>query len=78
MPYKLPGTDLVLPIGSMVYVPVTGLHMDPDYFEDPTVFKPERFDKDNSPPIKPYTFLPFGEGPRVCIGNSIHMVFYMG
>ncbi|KAL1488827.1 hypothetical protein ABEB36_014623 [Hypothenemus hampei] len=51
-----------------VWIPVYALHRDPQYFRDPDKFNPERFDpKKNT--ITPYTYLPFGLGPRSCIGN---------
>nr|WET52718.1 cytochrome P450 [Phaedon brassicae] len=59
--------SVTLDRGTPVIIPITGLHKDPKYFESPDEFKPERFiDKDN---IQKFTYLPFGEGPRVCIGQ---------
>ncbi|CAH1155384.1 unnamed protein product [Phaedon cochleariae] len=53
--------------GTPVILPITGLQNDPKYFESPDEFKPERFlDKDN---IQKFTYLPFGEGPRLCLGQ---------
>ncbi|KAL1488807.1 hypothetical protein ABEB36_014603 [Hypothenemus hampei] len=53
---------------SEVWIPIYALHRDPQYFPDPDKFNPERFDpKKNT--ITPYTYLPFGLGPRSCIGN---------
>ncbi|CAH1155385.1 unnamed protein product [Phaedon cochleariae] len=53
--------------GTPIIIPLTGLQNDPKYFESPDEFKPERFlDKEN---IQKYTYLPFGEGPRVCLGQ---------
>lgn len=54
--------------GQIFLIPVLGLHYDPEYFPDPEKFDPERFNAENKPNIKPYTYLPFGEGPRNCIG----------
>ncbi|KAG5874550.1 hypothetical protein JTB14_026850 [Gonioctena quinquepunctata] len=54
-----PGTPIILPVG--------GLHKDPKFFESPEEFIPERFaSKEN---YNRYTFLPFGEGPRECLGR---------
>jgi len=55
--------------GDRILIPVIGLHRDPEFFEEPEVFKPERFSKENKSNIKPYTYLPFGTGPRNCIGS---------
>ncbi|KAK8767454.1 hypothetical protein V5799_005762 [Amblyomma americanum] len=51
----------------MVAVPVYALHHDPQYFPDPLTFNPERFNEQNMASIHPYTYLPFGAGPRNCI-----------
>lgn len=69
MDYKLPGTDLVLTKGSNVYIPMMGLHLDPDYFPNPDVYDPERFNEENIGKIIPYSYIPFGEGPHNCIGG---------
>ncbi|KAF2894453.1 hypothetical protein ILUMI_11715, partial [Ignelater luminosus] len=66
--YKLPDSDIEISNGTLVVIPVLGLHRDPEYYPDPETFNPERFSEDNKSSIKPYTYLPFGEGPRTCIG----------
>ncbi|KAK5638808.1 hypothetical protein RI129_013103 [Pyrocoelia pectoralis] len=68
MDYKLPGTDLVIEKGTNVMIPLYGLHYDPEYFPDPECFDPERFNEENKKKVIPFTYMPFGEGPRVCIG----------
>lgn len=73
--YKLPGTDLVLEKGTAVMIPMWGLHFDPKYFPDPLKFDPERFSEDNEKNITPFTYFPFGEGPRSCIGNLFYTQF---
>lgn len=45
--------------------------MDESYFPDPLAFKPERFLPENKENIPKFAFLPFGEGPRICLGKSI-------
>ncbi|BES87260.1 cytochrome P450 [Nesidiocoris tenuis] len=65
--YKVPHTDLVLPKGFLITIPIYAIHHDPQYFENPFEFNPERF-SDNGTNIKKGTYLPFGSGPRICIG----------
>jgi cytochrome P450 len=55
--------------GVDVTVPITSLHYDPRYFSDPDRFDPERFNDENKAKILPGTYLPFGIGPRNCIGR---------
>ncbi|XP_017481082.1 PREDICTED: cytochrome P450 9b2-like [Rhagoletis zephyria] len=55
--------------GDYVWFPIIGMHNDERYFEDPDSFNPERFSDANKDNIKPFTYLPFGVGPRMCIGN---------
>ncbi|BET03486.1 cytochrome P450 [Nesidiocoris tenuis] len=63
--YTFPGTSLTLQPGQGVYIPVTGIHQDPNLYPDPELFKPERFGPDVSRPS--CSFIPFGDGPRICI-----------
>ncbi|CAH1394735.1 unnamed protein product [Nezara viridula] len=51
-----------------IIIPVWSLHHDPEYYPNPEKFDPERFSAQNKESIKPFTYLPFGEGPRMCIG----------
>lgn len=55
--------------GLKVIIPVLGLHHDPDYFPDPEKFNPDRFSDENKGNIPAYSYLPFGDGPRNCIGK---------
>jgi cytochrome P450 family 6 len=66
--YKIEDTDLVIPEGTMIEINAISLHHDPEYFPDPEKFDPERFNEENIKNIQPYTFLPFGGGPRQCLG----------
>ncbi|XP_053617326.1 cytochrome P450 6B2-like isoform X2 [Plodia interpunctella] len=64
--YTLP-CGAVIDKGVRVHIPVYHLHHNPDFFPDPEVFRPERFYGEEKL-IIPYTYMPFGEGPRLCIG----------
>nr|XP_009934832.1 PREDICTED: cytochrome P450 3A29-like [Opisthocomus hoazin] len=60
--------SVTIPKSMVVMIPAYVLHRDPGYWPEPEEFRPERFSKDSREPIDPYTFLPFGAGPRNCIG----------
>ncbi|XP_066966835.1 cytochrome P450 9e2-like [Macrobrachium rosenbergii] len=66
--YKLPGTDLIIPVGSIVQCLVWSVHRDPRYWPEPEAFLPDRFMPENKANIKSFTHIPFGMGPRNCIG----------
>ncbi|NXK48339.1 CP3AC protein, partial [Chauna torquata] len=59
---------VTIPKGMVVMIPAYVLHRDPVYWPEPEEFRPERFSKERRESIDPYTFLPFGAGPRNCIG----------
>ncbi|NXH13437.1 CP3AO protein, partial [Bucco capensis] len=59
---------VTIPKGTIVMIPPYTLHHNPDYWPNPEEFRPERFTKENKESIDPYTYLPFGAGPRNCIG----------
>ena len=66
--------DLVIPRGSTVIVFVYGAHHAPRSWQDPESFNPERFTKANEKLHTPFTYLPFGAGPRGCIGGNYAML----
>ncbi|XP_057606339.1 cytochrome P450 3A12-like isoform X1 [Hippopotamus amphibius kiboko] len=57
-----------IPKGTVMMVPVFTIHRDPELWPEPEEFCPERFSKKNKDSINPYTYLPFGTGPRNCLG----------
>nr|XP_053656054.1 cytochrome P450 3A11-like [Cherax quadricarinatus] len=64
----LPGTDVVVPRSTMVFVPIWSLHHDPRYWSQPSAFLPDRFLPENRDKVVSAAYLPFGLGPRNCIG----------
>lgn len=73
-PYRVPGTDVDLDVGTAVLVPVYAIHHDPQYYAEPDAFRPDRFarDGDETATRPAGVYLPFGDGPRICIGNERH------
>ncbi|XP_013186352.1 cytochrome P450 6B2 [Amyelois transitella] len=56
-----------------VVIPIQALHMDPKYWDEPEEFKPERFLPENAEKTKD-VYLPFGIGPRSCIGARLGLM----
>jgi cytochrome P450 len=66
--------DIAIPQGSTVIVFVYGAHHAPRFWENPESFAPERFIKANDKLRTPFTHIPFGGGPRGCIGGNYAML----
>lgn len=73
--YTIPHADdspaLTLNKDQLIWISIYGLHRDPKIFPNPENFDPERFSDENKDNIDPYTYIPFGSGPRNCIGKYI-------
>ena len=61
----------VLPAGTMIIIPMTVIHRNPDLYPDPRQFRPERFLNEDP---GGYTWLPFGGGVRRCPGASLALL----
>jgi cytochrome P450 family 6 len=66
--YMVPNMSLTISKGTTVMIPVHGIHRDASLYPDPEKFDPERFNPEEVQKRHPCAFLPFGEGPRNCIG----------
>lgn len=60
--------------GTICLVSVIGIHRRPELFADPDRFEPERFLGDKEKQLPRCAYLPFGAGPRVCIGNHFALM----
>jgi cytochrome P450 len=65
--------DLQIPAGSMVVIAPYVLHRHKTLWDQPDVFRPERFLPEERGRIDRFAYLPFGAGPRVCIGASFSL-----
>lgn len=63
-----------IPAGAILYIPIYAVHRHASIWEDPLVFDPERFDPETAKSRHRFAFMPFGAGPRVCIGNGFAMM----
>jgi cytochrome P450 len=66
--------DLAIPRGSTVVVFIYGAHHSPQYWEHAETFDQERFAKVKEKLHRPFAYLPFGAGPRGCIGGNYAML----
>ncbi|GJQ82526.1 hypothetical protein Trydic_g14511 [Trypoxylus dichotomus] len=71
--YTLPkarddASELTVEVGTPVIIPAYSLHNDEKHFPNPQQFDPERFFGTNKNGIEKYAYIPFGQGPRICLG----------
>ncbi|XP_057660430.1 probable cytochrome P450 6a20 [Diorhabda carinulata] len=72
--YKVPNTDVIIQKGNKVKISILGVHRDPEYYPDPDTFDPERFNRENILQRPQFAFMPFGGGPRICIGERFGLL----
>lgn len=63
-----------IPKSATVLLAPWTLHRDSRWFDEPLAFRPERFSQENEANIPKYAYIPFGAGPRICIGNAFAMM----
>ncbi len=71
-PFEL--RDLRFAKGTQIWMSQWVLHRDPRYFDDPDVFRPERWADGLAKRLPKFAYFPFGGGPRLCIGNAFAMM----
>jgi cytochrome P450 len=60
--------------GTDLFISPFVMHRLPEYYEQPEEFRPERFTPEFEQSLPRFAYMPFGGGPRVCIGNSFAMM----
>lgn len=65
---------LVILQNCVVCFPFYSLHQNPEHWQDPNTFDPERFNPNKEQQHPTYAYLPFGEGPRHCIGKRLALL----
>jgi cytochrome P450 len=63
-----------IPARTRIHIPVFALHRNVNLWDNPNAFDPDRFAADRVKSRPRYAFLPFGAGPRVCIGAGFAMI----
>ena len=66
--------DIGLEAGDTVYLPIYALHRHRSAWDDPERFDPDRFLPEREAARHHYAYLPFGAGPRVCMGAGLTMI----
>jgi cytochrome P450 len=78
LPRKALADDVVggyaVPAGADVVICPYTLHRHPAFWDDPTRFDPTRFTPAGASNRPRYAYLPFGAGPRFCVGNNLGMM----
>ncbi|XP_059047420.1 probable cytochrome P450 6a13 [Achroia grisella] len=70
----IPELNISVDAGVRVFIPIQALQNDPQYFEEPEKFRPERFSPEELNDANKYIYLPFGIGPRACIGERLGLM----
>ncbi|CAI2177351.1 1454_t:CDS:10 [Funneliformis geosporum] len=61
-------------LNTPILVNIYGVHHSPKYWKDPEEFIPERFENENDEKRDQNTWLPFGGGSRICLGNTVTLI----
>ncbi|XP_055601238.1 probable cytochrome P450 9f2 [Uranotaenia lowii] len=68
------GTKVTIEKGTLIQIPMAAIHLDAKYYPNPLRFDPERFSEENRHQLNPNAYMPFGMGPRNCIGSRLALM----
>jgi cytochrome P450 len=72
------GEDVIdgfyIPANTVIAICTYVLHRHPEFWDQPDIFDPERFSPQNSKGRHKFVYIPFGAGPRQCIGNNFGLM----
>jgi len=63
-----------IPTNAIMFISIAAMHRDPRYWERPADFSPERFSPEQEKERPKLAYMPFGAGPRMCIGNHFALM----
>ena len=63
-----------IPANAVIAICIYVLHRHPGFWDNPDAFDPERFSPDNAKGRNKFAYIPFGAGPRQCIGNNFGLM----
>jgi cytochrome P450 len=66
--------EYFVPAGTTIFMSAWVLHRDPRWYEEPLAFRPDRWEDGLADRLPRHAYMPFGGGPRICIGNSFAMM----
>ncbi|XP_057319955.1 uncharacterized protein LOC130664163 [Microplitis mediator] len=64
--------------GTKITIPLEEMQKDEKYWQDPDEFDPERFNDENKSNQHKFVYLPFGGGPRICVGQRMALLQIKG
>ncbi len=66
----------VIPTGVSFVIPLIDIHQNPNTYPDPMTWNPDNFDPEKVAARPLHTFIPFGFGPRICIGKFYVLAYF--
>lgn len=69
--YQFPDSDFKVEKEVKIIIPVLAMHRDSDFYPDPLKWDPERFSQESRSSLNYLPYFAFGDGPRICIGETI-------